>query len=456
MNEPTDASESVDRRTATGATAAGGQWLFALLAAALLAAVAAEIYRRGVLLRPDSRGYMNAVVHRTAAYPAFIELVRRLVGPALLPTLVAAQSVLGLAATTLVALDLRRRFALGTASALAVLGLLLSPYWEDEVGNLVLAQALAYPLFLLAVRSLIAAFARARLRDFVAYFVLAAATVLARPQFVFLHAISLLVVATVALRRRTWRRDLPLVACFLASLLLAPLADRAWRWWRHGTFAGLPYTGHQLITAALYISDAGDAARFDGATRAVFEEIRAHAARRKLLPAVRQEEPWRPLPGLAIPLYKVTHFRYVYNRLSWGEAFDSAARVFCPECDRADAFLAIDPPLREIALGLIRAHPGRWLLLYLSNLLAAAAPSEWLLLALLSAGAAWRLHRGADDVALAFLLAAGLHVTNLALIAAVEPELDRYVFPTAVTWLALAVIFVRSLALPPPAVAPTP
>ena len=452
-----DASPEVARRLAAPAPAARRRGrLFALLAGLLLAAVAAEIWRKGVLLRPDSRSYMWAAIHRTAAYPALIELVRRLVGPALLPTLVAVQSALGLASATVLALHLRRRFALGVPSALTVLAVLLSPYWVLWAGNLVLAQALAYPLFLLALRFLIAGTLDGRDRDLALYFVLAAFTLLARPQFLFLHAVSLVVIVAVASSRRGWRRNLPLVALFAASLLIAPLADRTWRWWRHGTFAGLPYAGHQLIAGALYVSDAEDAALFSGPTRELYEAMHGAAVSQRLVARDDNRPPWRPLPGLGLPLYRIEHFRFVYNKLAWQEAFNLASQKFCPGCPPAAAFLAIDPPLREIAFGILRAHPGRWLLLYLSNLLATTGPTEWLLIGLLFAAAAARVRRGPDPAARALLLATVVHVANLGLVAVVEPELDRYTFPTAVAWLALAVVFLRSVAVGPPSAPPEP
>jgi hypothetical protein len=290
-----------------------------------------------------------------------------------------------------------------------------------------------------------------QLRSSSPLFLLAAATVLTRPQFLFLHAVSLLVVVALCWSRRPWRRNLPLVALFLASLLIAPLLDRTWRWWRSGSFAGLPYAGQQLIAGALYVSDADDAALFTFRTRELFVAMRERAETSRLLPRKREEQVWRLLPGLPVPLYNVTHYTLAYNGLAWGDAFPAAAAAFCPGCKPAAQFLAIDPPLRRIALRLIRAHPGRWLLLYLSNLLATAGPRGWLLFGVLFATAASRARRRADPAALALVLAALLHLANLGLTAMVEPELDRYTAPTTVAWLALVVIFLRSVAVGPAA-----
>jgi hypothetical protein len=426
--------------------------LLAVLVALLLAATGAWIAHKGVVLKPDSRSYLRADVHRSAGYPALIALVRRIFGRSMLPALVAIQAALGLAAATALALYLGRRFRLGVPTALLVLAILLSPYWTLSVGNLVLSQALAYPLLLLAFRFLVSGVADRRERDLFVYLALAFGCVLVRPQFLFVHSISLVAVFC-AVRGASRVSHRVLLAGALAASLLAPsVIDRTWRWAHYGHFAGLPYLGQQLVTGAVYLAQPDDARLFEGKTRELFLQIHEQAEREHLLePPKLERHALHVLPGVRVSVMDVRHFDYVYNKIAWRIAFETAARIFCPGCDRAAQFYAVDPPLREISFALMKAHAGKRLELYLSSLLVATTPVEWLVLIVAFAAALHAAVSRNEPAGMALALAVLLHVSNLALVALVEPELDRYTFSTASIYLVSLVLFLHSAAAGRPA-----
>jgi hypothetical protein len=244
-----------------------------------------------------------------------------------------------------------------------------------------------------------------------------------------------------------------LLAGALAASLLAPsVVDRAWRWAHHGRFAGLPYVGQQLVTGAVYFAQPEDALLFEGETRELFLQIHDQAAREHLLePPTLERHALHVLPGVRVPVMDVGHFDYVYNKIAWRIAFESAARIYCPGCGRAAQFYAVDPPLREISFALMKAHAGKRLELYLSSLLAATTPVEWLVLIVAFAAALYAAVSRKEPAGIALALAVLLHVSNLALVAVVEPELDRYTFSTASIYLASLVLFLHSAATGRPA-----
>jgi hypothetical protein len=428
----------------TGRARAG--WFVAGVAL-LLAATAAWIAYRGVIVKPDTSSYLRGAVHRTAGYPLLLELCRVFPGRAgRLWGAIAIQSALGIGAATWLLVDLRRRFHLGNPSALAALTALLSPFWTLNLGNLVLSQALAYGFFLLAVRSLIRAVLDGRLRDFAGYFAWVGAAVLTRPQFVFLHVVSGLVVLDLLIRRRPWRRVVAVVALFATCLTVPGLVDRAWRWHRHDVFASLPYAGQQLIAGALYLAQPEDAGRFAEPDRSLFVEMYRRAREEKLLaPAKGHEEAWLLLPFVRLTLFDMRHYAFVYNKLAWDTGFGTARELLCPKCSFARTFFAVDPPLRRISLGLTAAHPGDRLRLYLTTLLSAGKPYSWFLV-LVALAVAWELGlRRREPVGVAFALALLLHLGNLGLTAVVEPELDRYTFPTTALYAAMWIVLLREL-----------
>ncbi len=417
----------------------------------LLAATAAWIAYRGVIVKPDSSSYLRSAVHRTAGYPMLLDLCRVLPGrQGRLWGAIAIQSALGIGAATWLLLELRRRFRLGNPSALATLVALVSPFWTLNLGNLILSQALAYGFFLLAARSLIRATIDGRLRDYAGYFAWAGAAVLTRPQFVFLHFVSGLLVLDLLIRRRPFRRVVAVVALFAACLAIPGLIDRAWRWHRHDVFASLPYAGQQLIAGALYLAQPEDAGRFAEPDRSLFVEMYRRAREDKLLaPAKEHDEAWLLLPFVRLTLYDVRHYGFVYNKLAWDTGFGTAREMLCPKCGFAATFFAVDGPLRRISLGLTAAHPGDRVRLYLSTLLAAGTPYSWFLV-LVALAVAWELGiRRREPVGVAFALALLLHLCNLGLTAVVEPELGRYTFPTTTLYAAMWIVLLRDLIAAP-------
>ncbi len=187
-----------------------------------LGGVGLLLISRGAELTRDSASYLDAAVYRTPLYPLFLDLLQAIAAGKALIAAVVLQAALGLSAISILVRYLRRALGLPTWVTWLTAALLLLPYVGPlAVANRIQSEALAYPLFLLAMRYLLAAIVEDRAAPLLAAAGLAGAAVLARPQLLFLYPVVALVALGWSLRRRSRRRGLGVLGALALVMAVA-------------------------------------------------------------------------------------------------------------------------------------------------------------------------------------------------------------------------------------------
>lgn len=253
--------------------------LLALLHGGLLFHVVAKGPMRAI----DSLSYWEMEPIRTPLYPLLLQPFLR-AGPLHESfALMGVQLALGGGAILVLCLYLRRRFEL-PAWFTGLLSLLLcAPYVTAELGNQVLSEGLAYPLFLLFVRWFLPALLDGAPVSFGVASLLTIPLVLTRGQFLFLYPLLALALAVLLLERPARRSALARAGVVLGiAVVAAGLLERSYHRVVHERFAPTPYTGIHLLALPLYVATAEDAERFDGDEHAFFEECFTRLTRKNL------------------------------------------------------------------------------------------------------------------------------------------------------------------------------
>lgn len=383
--------------------------------------IGALVLWRGIELAKDSKGYLDGASYREPLYPLLLDTLELVLGGHALTGALVVQLLLGLIAVGTIIMYLKRGWGLPEWLAWVGVGLLLVlPYLvAPAVASRVLSLGIAYPLFLLVMRNLLAAFAEERLDRFAAAAAWAAALILSRLQFLFLVPVlalaSLLWLSDRASRKRAVAA-LTVVAAIAAG---TGLAERAYRLVRHGRFAGAPFVGIQLVAGGLYVAPSSLADELPAETRDLFLALHDAAMQRNLLAAA------NPSPG-GISSY-AWHYRQNYNEIVW--------HVVMPELRRRaggaasdDDWFAVEDQLLPLALSLIRAEPIGFARLYLSNFLSGLGYSYTILLVIIAPTLLIRGLFKRNGVELAIGLVVVTHLANCALVALVEPLKLRYSF----------------------------
>ena len=412
---------------------------YRFLSPAILAVTFFAVATRGHLIAGDSFTYIDAAVFRTPLYPLFLDLVELAAPDHSLAVAAILQLAFGLLAADALVRLLRRLTPMSDLTAIVFLLLFLYPYLGRlEVGTAIHSEGLAYPLYLLSTRFLLAALAHRSGRSFAFYLALCVAAVLTRPQFLFMLALTVPVLVYWLHRERSYRATFGLALLVVAAALLALLLDRTYHLWRHGSFVQIPFTGLQLMASALYLSDPADQDLLGDEQRALLAELQKRASGAGL--TLRHNTSPGGLTAFS------WHFRASYNDLAWRTIYPAMRERFdWKEELTPQDFIRMDHVLSSLALKVLPRHKKQWVKLYLSNIAASLGLTHSLLLLVALVASTIHTLRTRERVTLLFAAGSLAHLSNCAYTAAVMPLIARYTFYTELVFLVLATTVVLKL-----------
>lgn len=365
----------------------------------------------GPLQEADTPSYRQHDIIRSPLYPAWLTAGMGADG-----VLVVLQLALGFGAAAALTRGLRRQLAVGAGGAQVIFAILLAPYYGSSLfGNRMLSEALAYPIFLVAMRALLLGLGESSTRRLLSFFAWSALAILTRRQFLFLVPVGAALLLYAFVYARTAFRPRVLVAGFLAMFGVAELGDRAYHLMLHDRFIPPPLVGIQLAVGALMVADDPK----DVALRRAREDMESEGL---TLSGPSGEAHMR----YTLHYTRIYTLVFVHSR--------EAGRTTWPEIDRATT---------EAALGLIREHPLAWGRLVAQNMIQGTGGYLIFGTFLLTVGAALMAHhRTRHRLALLYLAVSVTALCNLSLLAVVQIPLKRY---TAYTDTVLAAVVVTIL-----------
>lgn len=375
------------------------------------------LVRRGPWLTPDSPSYLHDASIVSPLYPAVLRLYALLFGADSYFFLVVLQLLGGLSVCALVARRLRRVWGLPPSTD-AVFALILAlPYlMATRFGNGIMSEALAYPLYLLLIGDLLAGLLQVRFALLVRVLLWTMLLMLTRRQFFFLYPVLALALGYV-LARPGWRkRGTWLLVLFLGSIVATQVLEYGAQYARDKHFASIPFTGFQLVTSALFVSQPEDGALMpDSLQRRVFQRCHELLDEQGLLLEASRAAPQ------ALELSETELFRAAYLGIGWHTLKPVMTELGVTDWYRRD----------EMALSmyriLVRAHPKSYLHLYRLRFVEAVGGAlQLVFLIVLATLAATAQIKGRDGLSSSLFLLVILHLGNLALITLAEPVLARY------------------------------
>lgn len=428
-------------------TSVAGVWLLAAFCVLLIL---------GPKHYDDSIGYLTGDDFRSPIYPLAIDLFRLTFGKYFEWPLVAFQLTAGGWALYWFSSRLAKTFELSQRGFALVLALCATPYFgiSIQTGNAILSEALAYPIFLLAMGFLIQCIAENKLRPAIHFLLLTTLLVLTRKQFLFLFV---MIIPLLFLLRHAGVRWSRLAALSILVCCLVPLthfAESANNYIRHGKLSPVSYTGIQLIVGAIYVSKADDAlAIADPVEKRYFEKIHAMASAKVLtldtLDSVKDER----------IANRFQHFFVNYHNLMRTSSF-AFNEVYGLSGSEQGYRESLDKAAMSLAITLIRENPIRYATLYVLNLsyglgghgigdgygLRGAYFFVLQLAALLYLVLAARGDASLLQMRNVAIFLSLVHWGNVAEVALLEPVLDRYSFYTSTLWMmTIAALMARAI-----------
>ncbi len=396
--------------------------------------------KSGIIQSNDTPGYWNMMPFRSAGYPIFIKITT-LFGliHSHFPTLFIALVLQIIAINKLVDF-LKIHFNLGKFSIIAVTAIFILPDFILSIANGDGTECIAYPLFLIALRFLLkGAFDRDE-KAAVSYFAIGALLILVRSQFLFIYAVSfLLVIYLVWYSRSKIKSGLSLAGLFVISIIFVPLADRTYHLVANHSFSPTQFTGLQLIVPALYNMQPKDTLLFkDPIEKGVVDTV---------LNGYKNNELYNcKLNSGEASENTVFRFDHLYILLQFRTTRNYLANIMVKRGMKPKdmAYWAdIDKVTTDIALKLIKAHPKEYMTLYFDLLKSGMGYMPMLalfiLVFLLSIVA---LFVYGNNLSIFLFIGCLMMILNIGLVSVLEMSNPRYLFYTSYLLYAIGIMVI--------------
>ncbi|NOU18341.1 MAG: hypothetical protein HOO91_12365 [Bacteroidales bacterium] len=398
------------------------------------------IFRRGLILAPDSDGYINPTIIRSPVYPLIIQFCKLLVGIYYDKLLLLLQIVIGLIGVGVFSKLLFKQFSLNKWLVLVISFMLFSPYiFSIQVGNMLLTESLAYPLFLITIKYILEGMSGSNHRKFILSFFFLTLLILTRSQFLFLYPLIAIIFFYLFIFTTTNKlKLLKLSIIFIGMVISCFLLEMTYHYVVSGKFIRTPFTGIQLATNAIYVSSSKDSTIFyDKAERQTFVKIVKEAENKQLTLSTFSSKENTSF---------IHHYGVAYNEICWRTIYPILQKQIMSK-NISDMYMEIDKITISISKKLMLYNWKPFLTLYFKNMyngMGGFIGFTWTLLSLLCLLALFFIgKRSIEIIILATLFIS--HLLNLSLVSLVEPIIIRYSFYTEILLLVVLTSILLSI-----------
>lgn len=286
------------------------KWLL-LMKIAVSVLILIFVLWKGNLVHYDTASYEFNYFHRPMIYPVYLFLLTGFLNLKII--LILINSLLGIVAASLLSIKFCRTFNLGKLSEFFGFIVLLIPYVSNKylVANYMIAENIAYPLFLFFIERLINAInCRFAIKSFIELLLATIFLVLVRGQFIFVYILISCIVIMLIINKHKKR----IVIFLFVGLSIAAfnLIDSTYHYIVHGKFHITTFGGSLLAVNAFYNSTPSDSCLFEGNDRVIFNKISAQIEENKLRKHFCEKE---------TKTTRFINYLYSYDEILWRKGF---------------------------------------------------------------------------------------------------------------------------------------
>jgi hypothetical protein len=411
-----------------------GRWFYRVLFAIFLV-VSIMVLMRPLMYSPDSPGYLDMHIIRSAGYPLFLWLIKMVSGDYFELVCKFIQLLIGLIAIRFFVLTIYKNSSLKPLWSLLLTLVLLIPYvYNENIANQVLSEAIAYPLYLVVtaffIKSWLLKDKQLLLKATPFLFIL----LLTRSQFMYFIPLGLFIFWQLGRKTDGFKSKLGIFILLVVLPLLSSLTDRLYHQVANGHFVATPWTAPHFFSMAVVVSDAEDVALFATEKEkayfsGVFNDLAAKGLQKHHLLAETgmnladtYRENYSEILVRTVVQKGVLHLKNVAGDLT-------------PE-----DHILIENTSRSMVLPLVLDNFGSWFKLYVSNFMAGFGSAKYGLLYLLIFGLALiQLRRSTRTELVLIAFSSFLAIANVALVALGPHTIKRLLFYN--DWVLFLIVF---------------
>lgn len=373
------------------------------------------------LLAPDSEGYLNMDIYRSMGYPVFLKLFTifgsyQLYFVKVFQIIFTISSAIYLTNTLKKALQLQYIFLY-----ILYIFLLIPLVYEQKVGNFIISEGIAYPLYLVVIATLLTCFLLDKKKYFYVSLLGLFILIQVRGQFLFIVPLIILTIVAKYKIKLFQLENLKLVLITLLLPFLSIFTDIVFHKTQHNYAETTPFTGIQIVSLPFYISKKMDVSCLKTPTqKAYFSYIYTALENRKILLSTHTD-----LTINDIDTYYKNYTKIANETLSQkGDLFFKSAK------SNNQKTILNDQLTREITLPLIQQNYQLYLKLYFQNITKGIGSAKYLLLILLLfLLATLKIIQTKFTPKFGFIYMSTLAILgNLLIVGLAEPVISRYVF----------------------------
>jgi hypothetical protein len=234
-----------------------GFFEFVCLLSYLIICIVLIIY--GIHYSPGSYSYVNALIIRSPVYPLFIDFFQLIFKSNFEFPLFVIQLSLGLYGIFYFVKTIYLIFPIKRWTLFVLSLIIVTPYlFPSKIGNNILSEGLAYPLFLFFISNLFRGFFFESRNKLYVSAVILFLLVLTREQFLFVLPLSILLLIYLAFKNNSIKRYLFLLVIYFSIPVLCSITDKVYHKICFGYYVSTPWTGIHLAALPFFVSDKDD------------------------------------------------------------------------------------------------------------------------------------------------------------------------------------------------------
>lgn len=404
-----------------------------------LLAIFAYCIHDGVILCPDSHGYIYHSAIRIGLYPLTISLFQIIFKGYGLQALVTFQLISSLSTSYMITQFLASTFQLPLGLRWLLLIFFTAPILM--IGNTILSEGIAYPLFLLTSLFFLKGILHKNLKDLYFFSFFLFFLVFTRQQYLFFYGLAIVYTFLAYVFPQFFLEDTRKIQKkFFLSIILSCctffLSERTYHYIYHGVFAGTPFTGTQLVIRPLYLTTEDSYKILNTPIQQEFvkEAFKGMVEQR----IIDKNSSYRSSNDFET--YYNTLYHQIFSSL-WG-------KILAPPADSKDnnsfkALQHIDQQTISVALQLIRSNFILYTKFYIRDIIRGFGGHIFVgFIFFMFIACFWNIIKSPtpNKVYLSFMLANLIHLGNISLVCLVEPPLYRYTYSTGVLLLSILII----------------
>ncbi|WP_026753719.1 hypothetical protein [Sediminibacter sp. Hel_I_10] len=342
----------------------------------ILSVVFIIVVLRPIHFFPDSQGYLQMEIYRSAGYPIFLWLLKQISGNHLGPVTVLTQISIGLIAIYIFITHLKKHLKIHAIWVLFLTIIIATPYvYNHNIANNYLSEALSYPLYLIVALCYILGLIRHSKTHLWIGLSLLFLLIQTRSQFMFLVPIGLLIILWAAYKTNSFKSHGLLFLVCLIFPLFTFLTDKTYHKIVHHHFESTPWTGIHVISPAFYVANENDSILFDNPNErqffnAIFTELRQKKLNIHHLELSGEDDETS---------YYIKNFTNIANHT----VFDDGRTLMKDGLSKEENYIAIDQLTKKMTLPLVIDNLVAYSKLYIKNFINAFGNSRYALLYLM-------------------------------------------------------------------------